>query len=270
MGRHTGKNRRDLTWQSTFSLHTQQQCKYFCFFHCVKTSIVCWVCDCTIALSCTSEVIIIAFQNDHHVLEVMKFIGKSVAFRKEKKKNPHYVCRFWYLWSRQKSPVLLCSVISTSYCGTYRWEKNCVDGNIVGDNFKIICRMLKMLEKFSITLLACCYCFDFSCPSIYLQFLGFIHQFVMHDLYSREFLWPQALLCTISESLWIKNLSLMGQCFYTDLFFGTRHYLTQHWLWWGVVSLYRFKRHCWVTDIVYILHSAYSLISDHKQLFLFW
>lgn len=132
--------------------------------------------------------IIIIFQSDQHVVEVMKFIEKSVAFKKGKgvKSKSCITIANLDISNADKSHLCSSSDLSPLRIVVLMDGDKCADGYIVGDNCKIMCRDVKNVGEAFITLLACYYCFDFSFPRIYGQFLGFLQQFVMHDPYSHE------------------------------------------------------------------------------------
>lgn len=85
-----------------------------------------------------------------------------------------------------------------------------VDGYIVGDNCKILCKSVETVHIF-ITLLACYYCFDLSYPCIYSQLLGFLQQFVMYDPYSLgKSSDHKHLTAQYQKSHWVKNFHIYG------------------------------------------------------------
>lgn len=118
----------------------------------------------------------------------MKFIEKSVAFKKGKgvKSKSCITIADFDISDADKSHLCSSSDLSPPRIVVFMDGNKCVDGYIVGDNCKIRCRNMNNVGVIFITFLACYYCFDFSYPRIYSQFLGFLQQYVMHDPYSHE------------------------------------------------------------------------------------
>lgn len=124
---------------------------------------------------------------DEHDVDVMKFIEKSVAFKKGKgvKSKTCLTVADSNISDAEKNQLCSSAELSPPCIVIFVDEGKCKDAYIVGDNCKISCKSVEIVQIF-ITLLACYYCFDLSYPRIYSQLLGFLQQFVMHDPYSLE------------------------------------------------------------------------------------